>query len=846
MNRISIKIDIKILIILAFALILGFFVFHGSAKAQCVQPGYPCTPGASNPCCNPTQWQCLQSSFPDLRRCMRPLGASCTPGDENYCFPRPPGNIGLYFACSSSGQCCGRHFYPCSPAGRNDGTSCCDDPNGAGDFYCTSGGYCAAECNKYCTNWTNQGCAQGGCAANEIYQTRTCTNNTVVCATSQCITDCTCNTTASSACYNGDLYWYDACGNPTTVKEDCGTDTLTNNFRCSGSVRQQEFLSQGCTNNACYSTSTWNNVQDCGSNYCENWAVCGCDGNYIKECRTCHNKGCNNGACYDNPYTEERRSTNCDVSDGCAAGTYRDFSCSNGACVSTDLTCDARCNNPPNIPGLINPLNNAWINFDPTFTVRVLDNDGGNVRAHFNILNFGTGTGNWVNSGQTNQWGPVNLGTACAKTWWQARAEDSCGFFSNWSGWWLVNVDKTVPTNSISYPTGTINYLTFSVNLTESDDCSSIAEGDVDVSLDNGTTWTNQGLPYSGTTIDNFIYTGSAGQCYKFRYQVRDAASNWSNFAAGEQVCIDMSIPKCSIDYPNGWLNTASFDVTLAESDPGGSIAQGNVDIQIKQANASYWPIWSDYSTTIDDFTYTNAQNCYFYKFRYQVQDNAGNWSIWSEPNNITKIDFVKPTANISYPTGIMNTTTFTVNLSDADDCSGVAQRNLELSTDNGPWQAYPASTTFVYIGSYGHRYQFRYQVRDDAGNWSDYVQGGIIELKALPSAVPNPSVWSFCPDIALTLNWNYSDINNLPQSSFQIQIDDNDDFSSPIFDSQQVPDSRNSYTLSPTNLNQLMTQTKYYWQIRVKNSAGDWSPWGMDSNLLIFFKKIRDYSTFY
>jgi len=574
--------------------------------------------------------------------------------------------------------------------------------------------------------------------------------------------------------------------------------------------------------------------------------VCGCDGNYIKECRTCHNKGCNNGACYDNPYTEERRSTNCDVSDGCTAGTYRDFSCSNGACVSTDLTCDARCNNPPNIPGLINPLNNAWINFDPTFTVRVSDNDGGNVRAHFNILNFGTGTGNWVNSGQSNQWGPVNLGTACTKAWWQARTEDSCSFFSNWSGWWLVNMDKTVPTNSISYPTGIINYLTFSVNLTESDDCSSIAEGDVDVSLDNGTTWTNQGLPYSGTTIDNFIYTGSAGQCYKFRYRVRDAASNWSNFVTNEQVCIDMSIPECSIDYPNDWLNTNSFDVILAESDPGGSIAQGNVDIQTKQANASYWPIWSDYSTTIDDFTYTNVQNCYFYKFRYQVQDNAGNWSIWSESNNITKIDFVKPTANISYPTGVMNTTTFTVNLSDADDCSGVAQRNLELSTDNGPWKIYPASTTFVHIGSYGHRYQFRYQVRDDAGNWSDYAQGGIIELKALPSAVPTIPVWSFCPDIGLTLNWNYSDINNLPQTSFQIQIDDNNDFSSPVFDSQQVSDSRNSYTISSNNLNQLMSQTKYYWQIRVKNSAGDWSPWGMDSDLLIFFKKIRDYSTFY
>jgi hypothetical protein len=527
--------------------------------------------------------------------------------------------------------------------------------------------------------------------------------------------------------------------------------------------------------------------------------------------------------------------------------TYRDFSCSTGTCISSDNTCDSRCDNPPNIPALVAPLNNSWLNYDPTFQTIVSDLDRENVRAHFNILNFGNGTGNWVNSGGTSQWGPVNLGTGnCFENWWQARTEDACLFFSNWSGWWRVRVDKDLPICSISYPTGVINTLDFTVILSATENCSGISTGDVDVSTDHGNTWANQGLPSNGLTTNNFTYTGAPGQCYIFRYRVQDLASNWSNYAQGGEICIDTSIPTCSIDYPDGWINTAPFNVALTEDDPGGSIAQGNVDIQNKQENVQNWPIWSDHSDTLNDFTYS-GQDCYFYKFRYQVRDNAGNWSQWSDPGYITKIDTVRPTISISYPTGVINSLTLAINLSDSDDCSGVAERDLEISIDNGAWQDHSTDgASFNYIGSYGHTYKFRYRARDVAGNWSDYVEGGTVELKALPTANPSNINWRFCPSINLEISWNYSDIDNLPQVSFQIQMDNNSDFSSPIFDTQEASDSRNSYIVPRDTLPQLMNQIKYYWRVRVKNSAGDWSPWNSDLNLPIFFKEVRDYSTFF
>ena len=168
-------------------------------------------------------------------------------------------------------------------------------------------------------------------------------------------------------------------------------------------------------------------------------------------------------------------------------------------------------------------------------------------------------------------------------------------------------------------------------------------------------------------------------------------------------------------------------------------------------------------------------------------------------------------------------------------------------SIDNGAWQDYSTGgASFNYIGSYGHTYKFRYRARDVAGNWSDYIEGGTVELKALPTATPTSVNWIFCPTIELELRWNYSDINNLPQISFQIQIDNNSDFSSPIFDSQQISDSQNLYIIPQNIVSQLMNQIKYYWRIRTQNSANDWSPWNSDLNLPIFFKNVRNYSTFY
>jgi len=212
--------------------------------------------------------------------------------------------------------------------------------------------------------------------------------------------------------------------------------------------------------------------------------------------------------------------------------------CCDTGYVVKDNAC-VPANNPPNTPTLIAPPHNTWINYNPTFKARISDPDNDDVRAYFNVSGYGNGWGNWVANGGTSQWGPVNLGT-CSQYWWRAYAQDTNSTNSPWSGYWKVRVDKDNPIGDISYPNGEINSLSFDVSLTESDTCSGINQGKVEIKTKApGTGW-GDWKPYD-TTIDDFTFTGQDGYSYWFRYQVKDNANNWSDPVQGGDVTIKLN-----------------------------------------------------------------------------------------------------------------------------------------------------------------------------------------------------------------------------------------------------------------------------------------------------------------
>jgi len=70
----------------------------------------------------------------------------------------------------------------------------------------------------------------------------------------------------------------------------------------------------------------------------------------------------------------------------------------------------------------------------------------------------------------------------------------------------------------------------------------------------------------------------------------------------------------------------------------------------------------------------------------------------------------------------------------------------------------------------------------------------------------------------AVILSWKFTDPDGDSQSAYQVQVDDNSDFSSPLIDTGKIQSSSNSYATLPGILKYNST---YYWRVKVWDSKG-------------------------
>lgn len=413
----------------------------------------------------------------------------------------------------------------------------------------------------------------------------------------------------------------------------------------------------------------------------------------------------------------------------------------------------------PEIPSLIAPPNNTWINYNPTFTATVSNSYGSQVKARFDLDSDGgvDGEGGWVGSGGNSGWGPVAVPDTSGRNW-RAKAQDSAGRESDWSGSWLLKKDTVAPSAGISYSSGVIAGPSFTVTLTEADDRSGVASGRVEVSLNYGA------FQFYGNTIDDFTYTGSSGRSYQFRYQTYDQAGNASAWATGGVVIINRPPDVPDTVTPNSpphdiWINyNPTFQAKV--SDPDGN----NVRAYF-YAPASNWGGWAASGGTSSYGPVSVADTSGTWWAAY-AQDSFGAFSGDSAWRYLKK-DTVAPVVNsgtaegaaygqtVTSPDLIISPVTFTA----ADDRSGLAVNGfVQYSTkasSSSTWGAWtgltqlsgadtPANFTFACPGRTGcptlvdnNDYRFRYQVVDLAGNWSNWRETGVVSLYscALPAS---------------------------------------------------------------------------------------------------------------
>lgn len=136
----------------------------------------------------------------------------------------------------------------------------------------------------YCVQWTTDWQCDGSIEQQKVYK-------------KWCGSD--------NKCYSQDIWRSNA---------NCGSPGYTDNYQCSGNMKQREYCDRGCDDggtNRCYDNGcSYRDYDQCSSDRCDSWSYT-CNDNDVWRERTCHDAGCANNDCYDNTYTQDEKYEEC-------------------------------------------------------------------------------------------------------------------------------------------------------------------------------------------------------------------------------------------------------------------------------------------------------------------------------------------------------------------------------------------------------------------------------------------------------------------------------------------------------------------------------------------------------
>jgi len=332
--------------------------------------------------------------------------------------------------------------------------------------------------------------------------------------------------------------------------------------------------------------------------------------------------------------------------------------------------------------------------------------------------------------------------------------------------------------------------------------------------------------PCSGCPLSGYPSSQNSHGCYH---------SSWmSGIVSGTNPILQVTFynpgtaPEINLDSPssNLWVNyIPTFKAKIYDDDFPDENAKAYFEI-LSVPKESGWGDEININGAVSKYTPSSLADGEWW-WRAYARDDAGNESAWTDSWLIKK-DTVDPVAILDQENGVSSDTSVWVNLRETDDASGIAEGDVDVRINNGVWQDYISTISdFTYSAIDGNTYEFRYRVKDKAGNWSGFSYDGsvTIDLNNPPFVSCNDiETWNYCVDSRNpTISWIYSDPDNDPQESYQIQIDNNSDFSSPEIDTGEISNSGTSYHPTGTILN---WSTTYYWQVKVKDDKGTWSEW--------------------
>jgi chitodextrinase len=229
------------------------------------------------------------------------------------------------------------------------------------------------------------------------------------------------------------------------------------------------------------------------------------------------------------------------------------------------------------------------------------------------------------------------------------------------------------------------------------------------------------------------------------------------------------------------------------------------------------------------------------YYWNVRARDAAGNWGPWSTARSITILPVIPVAPVVTSPVSAYltsnkapvftwNAVTAGVNYHFQADNQGTFASPEIDQPDTGGLTTFTPSSSILSDGLYYWRVQ-AINAAKEAGAWST------VRYFTIDSTPPAAPVLSTPVDKAAGIRaipYFYWAVTPTA-SAYQFQIDDSEDFSSPVF---STPDGTASsgtpitvVYAKPTGLTVL---TPYYWHVRARDAAGNWGPYSVSRTITI------------
>ncbi len=150
--------------------------------------------------------------------------------------------------------------------------------------------------------------------------------------------------------------------------------------------------------------------------------------------------------------------------------------------------------------------------------------------------------------------------------------------------------------------------------------------------------------------------------------------------------------------------------------------------------------------------------------------------------------------------------------------------------------------------------YYWRVGVKDNFYSWTDWAEGESFEIpmdctcdpNAYPDIFPTEFPWSefqICTDLVTqpdcydgdfpvpVLNWIFSSVGESSQVAYWLQIDNNDDFLSPEFDTGAISSAVNYHQVCADSLE---FDSTYYWKVTAGDNKGTWVNWTSPGEIFV------------